>query len=264
MKVLVFGCGPAGLMAAHAVNMATEGMGEVHIASKKRKSTMYGAQYLHRPIPGITNSEDFVVLNYWLRGEIRDYRRKVYGPMWDGQVSPDTLPRVHRAWNISTTYDKLWARYEDHIHDMTLRPSDVREAIDVGGYDLILNTIPLKVLCPEGHTFQSRFIKAAGSAPDLGIDIPYNDCEPNSVLCNGNEVPTWYRMSNVFGMKTVEWPDTVNPPLSHSRVEKPIKHNCTCWPEVKMLGRYGSWTKGVLSHQAYFDTYNLITTAVRS
>lgn len=258
MKVLVLGCGPAGLMAAHAVANATGGQAHIDIASRKRKSTMYGAQYLHRPIPGATDHLDWVMVDYYLRGTIDDYRSKVYGQTYDGSVSPEDLLERHRAWNIAKTYDVLWDMYEARITDMDIKPHDINDARTEGdGYKYILNTIPLDKLCPKGHAFRYRTIKAAGSAPDRGIEIPYQ-CEPNTVVCNGNPEPSWYRLSNIFGMKTVEWPEIVKPPLSHATIVKPVDTNCNCWPFMTRLGRYGTWTKGVLSHQAYFDTFDML------
>lgn len=262
MKVLVFGCGPAGLMAVHGAVVAAEGKIEVDVVSKHRKSHMYGAQYLHVPIPGMSDPNQWVIVDYMLRGSLDNYRRKVYGPLWDGTVSPGEMTRTHRAWNISTTYDNLWAFYQSRVTDMVVHPADVRQAIDSGKYDLIINTIPKDALCHAGHQFRSRTIKAAGSGP--GVDIPYTDCPPNTVLCNGADSPTWYRMSNIFGQMTVEWPQEINPPIPHAEVRKPLDNNCDCWPEIHHMGRYGSWRKGVLSHQAYHDAYNLVSTAVHA
>jgi threonine dehydrogenase-like Zn-dependent dehydrogenase len=51
IKVLVLGCGPAGLLAAE--RLEREGA-DVRIAAKKVKSIMPGAQYLHMSIGGVT------------------------------------------------------------------------------------------------------------------------------------------------------------------------------------------------------------------
>ena len=52
MKIAIFGCGPAALISAQACFA----MGHnPQIYSIQRKSVMPGAQYLHQPIPGITD-----------------------------------------------------------------------------------------------------------------------------------------------------------------------------------------------------------------
>jgi hypothetical protein len=106
-----------------------------------------------------------------------------------------------------------------------------------------------------GHQFKHAKIWAAGDAPDLGIRIPYN-CPANSAVLNGEpdgHGPAWYRISNIFGHKTVEWPGRIEkPPVKTvSQVIKPLNTNCDCHPGMVRVGRYGSWTKGALVHQVF-------------
>jgi hypothetical protein len=96
----------------------------------------------------------------------------------------------------------------------------------------------------------------------MGIRLPYK-CPTNMVVCNGEDNPAWYRMSNVFGHTTVEWPGSLAqvPVASAARVKKPTSHNCNCWAETSPMihvGRYGAWEKGVLSHTAYFTAYRTV------
>lgn len=253
MRVAVLGCGPAGLMAAHAV---AESGNEPVVFSKKRKSEMFGSQYLHKPIPGVTDRDAHVTVDYMLRGTPEAYRRKVYGRNWDGTVSPEDLTEMHEAWDIRTTYDKLWEMYSDLVEDVDVDPAGVKFIKDRTDIDLVINTIPLASLCWQGHSFRAQEVVAAGDAPSRGIDVgTVYHCPPDTVICNGDEMPTWYRISRIFDHTTVEWPQGTKPPIgSASKVLKPTAHNCDCWPEVFKLGRYGSWTKGVLSHTAFDRT----------
>lgn len=258
MKVLVLGCGPAGLMAAHAVAgecARADVWCEVYVVSKKRKSQLFGCQYLHRPIPGVTpaNGEH---ISYQLRGHADDYRLKVYGKKYVGSVSPEDLAGEHMGWDIRTTYDRLWAMWEDSIHERELHPNSLLQIIGEAHWDMIISSIPKPELCHQGHHFGATEIWAAGDAPELGVSVQsMYRCPDNMVICNGEESPVWYRMSRVFGHTTVEWPGDVNdvPIPTAARVQKPTQNDCNCWPDIKHVGRYGSWTKGVLSHQAYFD-----------
>src|SRR4051812_44452720 len=79
----------------------------ISIVSRKGKSALYGGQYLHQPIPVLTQG-DPITVGYTLRGSSDDYRLKVYGPMWSGSVSPEDLEGEHTAWDIRATYDELW------------------------------------------------------------------------------------------------------------------------------------------------------------
>lgn len=253
MKVAVLGCGPAGLMAAMAIKLNGD---TPVIFSKKRKSHLFGAQYLHAPIPGVTDREDHVTVEYMLRGHVDDYRRKVYGNNWDGTVSPEDLSDDHEAWDIRETYDRLWTMFESSILDFAIDPIAVAALDKDREHQLIVNTIPLNELCRQGHQFRGTEIVAAGDAPELGVNVgQYYHCPPDTVICNGEDSPTWYRISNIFGHTTVEWPSDINPPLtSCARVTKPTSTNCDCWPHILNVGRYGSWTKGVLSHTAFVKT----------
>lgn len=263
MKILVLGCGPAGLLAVHGAVLAHSGSeDDLHIAviSKKQKSPMYGAQYLHQPIPGVTRSQGRSI-RYRLDGGIEAYRRKVYGNMWDGTVSPEDLTGAHMGWDIRETYDALWDRYQGLIADHDIHPSDVNRFMNSNSPDLIINSIPRDRLCYRGHTFGFTNIIAAGDAPDLGIKLQYS-CPDETVICNGNDEPSWYRMSRVFGHTTVEWPGELGrvPINSAATVRKPTYHACDCWPDDQVfhVGRYGTWAKGVLSHTAYLSTYEKI------
>jgi hypothetical protein len=269
MRVAILGSGPTGLMSAAAALSATNDMtgGSLDIFSNNGKSSLYGAQYLHQPIPSYTNErwpEAKRVINYVTKGEVEDYRLKVYGPMWDGTVSPEDLDETHYAWDIRQTYDALWDDFKDHVTDIHMDPAGMRLLIDgrtkYGKYDLIINTIPRPLLCAEGHQFQGVNIWAAGEAPDLGIDLDRFHCPEFTVICNGEETPAWYRVSNIFGHKTVEWPQDKRPPFNAAYVTKPLKTNCLCWPEVLHVGRYGKWWKGILTHHAYQEVLEYVKT----
>jgi hypothetical protein len=247
-RVLVLGCGPAGLIAAHA---AEEAGFVVSIAAKARPSRIFGAQYLHAPIPGIDPGEPRMI-EYQLVGEAEDYRDKVYGDLWDGVVSGETLTESHYAWDIRHTYGKLWARYGNFITDIHIKPKTIHRMLQEE-IDLIVSTIPSNAICSQGHSFRSQQIWAAGDAPELGIEIPYQ-CPSNKVICNGDKDISWYRLSNIFEHKTVEWPIAIKPPVPTSAVvEKPLTHNCTCFHELLRVGRYGAWKKGYLVHEVYSD-----------
>lgn len=259
MKVAILGCGPAGLMAAHAA--AIQGC-EVVIFSRKVKSPIYGAQYLHSPIPYVTNLEHVVKVNYSFTGTADQYRSKVYGQSWIGLVSPEDLTEPHDAWDLRATYDHLWRLYHKYINSMEIDQFNFT-VIQETEVSLIVNSVPREALCLGGHYFGASEIWAAGDAPDLGIKIPYN-CPENTVLCNGEREPAWYRLSNIYGHKTVEWPGSIEskPPIQTcSKVRKPTWTDCKCWLDESRLlhvGRYGRWEKGYLSHEAFQDTAQAI------
>jgi hypothetical protein len=245
-RALVLGCGPAGLFAAHA--LLQEGY-SVEIRSKKRRSEMFGAQYLHREIPGL--KADHTVVDYQLRGDIDGYRRKVYGDA-EVVVSPESLIGQHEAWDIRAAYWDAWDRYQDLITPYALTPASLMD-LRLHDFKLVISSVPAPVLCHEldVHRFVAQSIWAIGDAPERGVFCPIPS-PPNTVICDGTDTSGYYRISNVFGYKTAEWPDARKPPLDNiAEVHKPIRNNCNCWPDIKRVGRYGAWRKGVLSHHAY-------------
>jgi hypothetical protein len=181
MRVAVLGCGPAGLMAAHAAK--TTGA-RVDIYSRKRKSEMFGCQYLHAPIPGMTDVAP-VTVRYHLHGDAESYRRKVYGDGWDGTVSPEDLLESHDAWDIRRTYDNLWAEYGPFVFGTELSAGWVGNFMEVEAkrYDLIINSVPRPVVCRnERHAFPLQKVWAAGDAPERGMFAPIYATN-NSVVC---------------------------------------------------------------------------------
>jgi hypothetical protein len=251
VRTLVFGCGPAGLIAAQA---ALESGSDVAILSKNRKSFMKGAQYLHRPISGIDCGQPFEI-EYLLVGSAMQYRRKVYGPTWDGTTSPEDMTASHSAWDIRVAYDALWEKFHTYIVDWEATYGGAVQAIESSGADLVVSTIPAPLLCNKGHTFRSARIFS--SDVDMGI-------EDNTVVCNGEEAPRWYRAAKIRGWTTVEWPDGASPPVTPMwEVLKPLDNNCDCFPEIVHGGRYGAWKKGVLSHEVFDIVSNEVHNRLR-
>jgi hypothetical protein len=253
VKVLILGCGPAGLMACHAAAMAGH---DVVVVSKRRKSEMYGAQYLHAPIPKIDCGKPRLI-EYQLRGTIDGYRYKVYGPDSRRAVSPETLEESHLGWNIRRAYDDLWDMYGSYVvHTEFQMPTDLHRFLESGdaSADLVISSLPAPLLCTTTHQFSGEDIWAIGDAPERGVVNPIA-VPAETVVCNGEPDVSWYRTANVFGRSTTEWPVRRKPPVEGvARVTKPLATDCTCWPAVRRVGRYGQWTKGVLSHTAYVET----------
>jgi len=253
MRVAILGCGPAGMIAAHAAR----GLGhDVTIFSlNPRPSQMYGCQYLHSPIPNATDLTKVAWVDYMLSGPIDGYRRKVYGDRAEVDLSPQTLSRHHPAWDIRTTYARLWERYAKWIEPVAVDAYNLPRV--TAGFPVIVSTIPRPNLCHQVgvHKFRSTTIFARGEAPDQGIYLEDINCPRDMVICNGNENPSWYRASNVFGHKTAEWSyDSLM--VGGIAVKKPIDNDCDCSPDhVIHVGRYGAWKKGILASDAYSSTY---------
>ena len=254
-RVAVFGCGPAGLMAAHTSRMLGY---EPTIFSRLKPSDLYGCQYLHAPIPGLTVRTP-VIVSYDRIGTSEQYRRKVYGEAWNGSVSTESLDREHAAWDIREAYKQLWDMYYDCVEDNNID----REWLEGFPYDdfaYTFSSIPIKSLCENtSHTFDAMYIHAFGETPTRKIELDDHAIGGNHVLCNGLDNPSWYRVSNVFGFSTIEWPWRSTPPVEgFSTVAKPLGNTCTCYPEMIRIGRYGRWMKGILTHHAVEQVWEVL------
>src|SRR6185369_360410 len=262
---VVLGCGPAGLFAAHA---AKSRGADVHIFSKKRRSEMYGAQYLHSGIPGLTDDQQAGTVEYRLIGELDDYLTKVYGEVIPERsaISKDKLVGVYPAWDIRRAYHAAFERYREDIMNEPLSAASMMPIIMEFRPALVISTIPAPTLCtnPNGHAFDTRKIWAVGDAPERGIFAPRPNEEPNVIWYNGESSPAWYRYSLINGYAAMEWPETVKPFADNlAEVQKPIATSCDCWMGAKRtrvvrMGRYGAWNRHGHSHQAYWRTLDLL------
>lgn len=257
MRILILGSGPAALFAAHAAEMRGH---DVMIMSKPRKSFMHGAQYLHRPIPGLSTSESFQI-DYRLTGSIDGYRDKVYAGIDRRavRVSPQDLLGRHEAWDIREAYDAAWELYGDQVVPLELvgERGEVRKLLEWAKPDLMISTVPAPLLCEDpGHGFTSETVWATDKSFFL------LDTEDNVVVCSGEKDHAWYRQSRIQGCENTEYPNQNKPPFPQGKVwevVKPVATTCTCYPEVMRLGRYGLWEKGVLSDGAYYSTEENLT-----
>lgn len=245
--VAVLGCGPAGLFVAQALSL--HGIEHV-IISKKQQSQIYGAQYLHKPIPGLSPSLPTGDITTIRVGRPEVYAERVYGvgkmvTSWD-RVVPEAP-----AWDLRETYDAAWEKFSDKIMDWTVSPQEVKEFS--AQFDLVISTVPLWAICerPKEHFFHSVDILVNKS---IGLEAEID--APNWVVYNGTWKSPCYRISNIFGHPSGE--ARIDPAL----VQKPgwelgfkvAGTNCDCHPAVLRAGRMGTWERGVLTHHAFERT----------
>lgn len=245
-------------MVAHAA--ALQGW-DFRIYSKKRKSELFGAQYLHAPIldatPGMSEYPKSV--RYLMTGTPEQYRAKVYGADWDGTVSPEDYQVDHYAWDIRATYDFLWSEYEDDISDMDLSNYHLGHQLKLHKHDLVISTVPRTIWALPGDVFESQRVWAYGDAPERGQVCPFSPKQDFTVICDGTDDVSWYRVSKVFGYTTIEWPYDRKPTdLAVSLVEKPLRHNSTAASDFVHLGRYGAWEKGVLTTDVFDQAMKIL------
>jgi hypothetical protein len=252
VKVIVVGCGPAGLAAAHAA----VGLGaEVRILAPKRKTPQEGPLLIQRPIPGInTDHPNGTIHQRVIDGSILDYRYRLYGDVNIG-ISGDILKTEYHAWNHRETYNKLWVLYHDLIEEINrdgmLTSWDIICLGPGQACDVMVNTASANSFCVlPGHTFIG---KQVAITPGHG----YPDQPDNTIIFNGGSRYPWARSSKIFGVSVTEWALDKAPPGAR-RITKPISTDCNCHPKVLRTGRFGSWRNETWVDTAYWDTYTAL------
>ncbi len=261
-QVTILGCGPAGLLAAHAVEQLG---GSVRICSRPIKSDLPGAQYLHESVPGL-DDDRWATIETVRTGSARDYAIKVYGdenqPVSWGEQAPTRL-----AWDLRATYDALWETYADRIEPMEVTPGALWW---LSRRSLVLNSTPAIHLCnaKTGQVFRDHVFKQTFTDVLIGYSPIEQD---NRVEYDSRPEVPWYRTARIFGHASTELPRTMAAAsvvgyAEHGAEEgedvrvmvpkkaiKVVGTTCNCWPEVKRIGRFGTWSKSYLTHHAYHD-----------
>jgi hypothetical protein len=242
-KVAILGCGPAGLLCAHAV----EQMGhEPVIFSRKEKSHIPGSLYFKEPIPGLTAVYPESTVLHVRIGPREGYAEKVYNDAerqtgWDHYK--DSL---YPAWNVPAAYDVLWDRYEDAIIDSpSIGQVTLTMILDMN--ELTISTLPQPSICMQGHSFEGTpyWIQELDCAPE--------DASRDIVVYNGFADDPWYRWTILGGKQSIEF---AAPPLYGSSAgliagRKAVSNDCDCWPNLVRAGRWAEWRHGVLLQDAY-------------
>lgn len=261
--VAILGAGPAGLMAAHA--FALEGIPVVVLSQpdtdgKVKKSRLGGAQFLHEPIPMINDDMEPVEVKYQYRGSVMSYRAKVYGD--NSNVPFVSMEGVYdgktqQAWNLGATYERLWNLLGgDSANAEVINPTFLAKALEKEWFSQIISSVPAQAICKsyadeawEGppHAFVSQKVL-------IRNECILEDLPDNTIFYNGDLSQSWYRCSRLYGLGSTEWSSLSPRPPQPNLIEgrKPLRTNCDCFKDdVLRVGRFGTWTKGVLTHHAF-------------
>ena len=276
--VAIIGCGPAGLLAAHAVVLRG---GMPIIFSPGQKSMIHGAQYLHEAIPDLTSGDPDAMLTYRKIGTREGYAKKVYGRS-DAPCSWDTFQEGEvPAWSLLAAYDDLWELYGHMGGNTPVGPAEMLAIKE--SFETIINTAPAPSFCGCGgfdvlknqgvppwrdgrHTFDHTTIRVVDWAPD---ELP-----DNTIEYNGEAHHDWYRHSKIFGHAQSEipgafiaergWPyaegggDVHVTTVIPRKGIKPISNDCDCQEGIMQVGRFGKWDKGVLVSDAFREVYDAL------
>lgn len=266
--IAILGVGPAGLMAAHACVLqgkmvALFSRGDMD--TMPIKSKLGGAQFLHMPIPGINDVEKpDAEVRYVLCGTAAGYRRKVYG---DNPAVPFVSmenvrhDQTQKAWNLQATYDLLWEALvaSTKVNVEHIGPQWIDKALEGGWFETILSTVPAPALCRSAAGLNGKPHLFAVQSVSIATTCVLDNLPDNHVVYDGTSERSWYRCSRLFGIGGTEWSGIVPPYGNLIKVSKPVRTTCDCYAgQVVRLGRHGTWTKGVLTHDAFLEAYRVV------
>jgi len=242
-SVAILGCGPAGMLAAHAA----ERVGwEPYIYSHKVKSRIPGSQYLHQPIPGATQQYPENTVQYMRMGNEQDYAMKVYGDP-SRPTGWEHYDKKYPSWNVPKMYDLLWNRFENRVNDCEL--GDFERVREIAlGHDIVITTLPAQVLChkQQEHKFDGvpYWIKE--------LELNAIDVHRDVVVYNGLPFDRWYRWSILGGRHSIESCDPIfSDGEGVTAGTKAVWTTCDCWPTFIRAGRWAEWRHGVLLHHCF-------------
>jgi hypothetical protein len=245
-RVAIIGCGPAGLLAAHAAVL--KGFDPVIYAPKVKPSPTPPAVFIHKPIIGVSDEEPDAMVKIKRVGFADGYAQKAYGDSRH-PTSFDRLPCAMPAWAFAPIYERLWGMYHGLVREDEVMPSGVDSLLDE--YPTVMNTAPLPRLCKLSgvHAFPSRDLWITDQAPIA--------CKPNTMIYNGDRHASWVRCSSFFGVESTEYPRrpqyNVGVGVKVMSGLKVMPTDCDCHPRLVRLGRWGRWMPGVLLHHAFED-----------
>jgi hypothetical protein len=251
--VAVLGAGPAGLLAAHAVELAGKlpvifTNPDAPTSPTAAKSVIGPATYLHKPIPDLTSATPDAMVTFVKVGTRDGYALKVYGDK-SAPCSWDLFEEGEEpAWALQPAYDQLWDRYHHRLIPMTIDAPALREILDEFGS--VVSSIPPYNYCEERHLFPTRDIW-------IGDSFSFHDDRDPIMVYDGQVGGACdrYRSSRIFGCASTEYakecPGTV-------KGFKVLPTTCDCQPEVVRVGRFGEWRPGVLTHHAFEKVWGLM------
>jgi hypothetical protein len=253
LKIAILGSGVAGLLACKGLVDSGVSIENIDILTRSTELELSpGLHYLHDNC-GL-DIKQLTVYNYILpdRKSSSDpphiqYSKKVGNP-------ENNSVKDLKAYEV--VYDMQGAH--KMLHDMYASRMKVknitREKLEIlkSEYDLVISTLPLYVLYPHAKCEKIEVEVVLDEAPDSLQGFEYN-----YVAYNLSNDEKWYRSSSVNGRtmmevlpgyegKTKKIPKLIDTDYEHTD------------KKVLLAGRYGTWNRKYLAHQAYYDTRRFI------
>lgn len=246
-RVLILGSGPS---AAYSALACLDSKVHFDVLSNREPHTeQSGAFFLHwLPDTFIRKYKiETIQVKIYGIGSSENYSRMQWGIPY-----PNSFPLADRLeeWYDSRTLKKVWKTIDVHLLDCNLKDQDLLNFGDV--YDLVL------------HSFSSEAAKQTRSI----VPIP---CWTKETIGNGYEITynggtdfSWVRCTHAWKRLSLEFPPNYDLPgnpewwtvrLRDIRPDtKPVSKQEYLAPHIIPIGRFATWDRRMLCHQAYQRT----------
>lgn len=266
----VVGSGPSGLSAALALRLA--GVPFAIFSSTDTPSKIGGAQFLHHPLPLVCEEKPDFRIRYTSVGDEQTYKQKVYG---NEDVPFVSMARVKDgeyvpAWSLQNAYERMWEEHGPHVNVGNVDAHVMDDWLDTEQFSAIIVSCPKPAICRAHaglgtmpHTFVSQPVRIMNESV-LG------DQYDNTIIYDGTPNVSWYRTSRINGVGSTEWGEGAPEKMPYKNlitVKKPMRTNCDCYRQgvegngvvpVLFVGRFGTWRKGELVHDAFDTTLGML------
>lgn len=233
MKVGILGTGMSGFVAAHAVRQHDH-TAQIVMYGADRRPIASGARWYERMIPGldVTNR----MCSVQSAGDADDYSTKVGGPIsLYFKARPEFL-----AFNYWEGYEKLYDAYNSNI--IQLEPDHkLIQSSSWDDFDYVINTSPR----PNFYSKEEHGMFAA--TRHWRVDehfegkMPYvlpGKADKQLMIFDATEDSSYFRISQLFGLMSVEWGFHKKPPIAGSYIEiLPLQ----VAPEVGLRDTIAGW-----------------------
>lgn len=246
MKVGILGTGIAGFVAAHAVAQFDPDA-TIVMYGPNRAPIQTGARFFEREIPGLDT------VNRMCRvesiGDFDDYKTKIGNPISKYfKPRPDFL-----AFNYWEAYQELWKIYNSTV--IQLEPDyELIHGNTWDDFDYLFNTAARPNFYPkEDHQMFAATrhwrIDDSDDGPRNPYVVGYAKHGLNKMIFDGSPSSSWFRITQLFGLMSVEWPFNKKPPITGTYLEilplgvpkeLGLRHVTPNWRGTKALAHVGA------------------------
>lgn len=205
----------ASFVAAQAASHAHRSA-EAILFGPNRRPSAAGARWYEREIPGVD------VLSRTVKtqsdGDPGEYIKKVGGPV-------SAYFRVRNnflAFNYNDAHEFLWEKFQGRILETDVDYHMVSTA-HWGDYDFVINTMPRPTFYPrEDHAMFAATRHWRSDELNDGTTNPFTlpgNQDKNLMIFDGLKESSWFRISQMFGLMSVEWGFHKRPPIENVFLE---------------------------------------------